>query len=196
MIINQAFLNERLRWEEDFGKGGPLSKLQPSKPCYCIYVGVGQKQSTIARISKILRKPRHLYERRFLDGSKEAPYCFSPLSYSVIVASISSDSALARRWLLLQAWCEICQGLPCGCACLFPGCGFAAADCHVDAEALLPIIAGRGQHLGWARVPLPFGCHAGNAFGFLPARLHLFDVKYHALGGVVCGLAVSAANVE
>ncbi len=93
MIINQAFLNERLRWEEDFGKGGPLSKLQPSKPCYCIYVGVGQKQSTIARISKILRKPRHLYERRFLDGSKEAPYCFSPLSYSVIVASISSDSA-------------------------------------------------------------------------------------------------------
>ena len=92
MIINQAFLNERLRWEEDFGKGA-LSKLQPSKPCFCIYVGVGQKQSTIARISKILRKPRHLYERRFLDGAKEAPYCFSPLSYSVLVASISSDSA-------------------------------------------------------------------------------------------------------
>ena len=93
MIINQAFLNERLRWEEDFGKGGQLSKLQPSKPCFCIYVGVGQKQSTIARITKILRKPRHLYERRFLDGAKEAPYCFSPLNYSVLVASISSDSA-------------------------------------------------------------------------------------------------------
>jgi len=93
MMINQAFLNERLRWEEDFGKGGALSKLQPAKPCFCIYVGVGQKQSTIARITKILRKPRHLYERRFLDSTKEAPYCFSPLSYSVLVASISSDSA-------------------------------------------------------------------------------------------------------
>jgi vacuolar-type H+-ATPase catalytic subunit A/Vma1 len=58
-----------------------------------VYVGVGQKQSTIARMAKILRKPRHLYERRFLDGTKEAPYFFQPLNYSVLVASISSDSA-------------------------------------------------------------------------------------------------------
>ncbi len=93
MILNQAFLNERLRWQEDFGVGSPVSKLQSPKPTYCIYVGVGQKQSTISRIAKILRKPRHLYERRFLDGSKEAPYVFSPINYSIIVASISSDSA-------------------------------------------------------------------------------------------------------
>jgi hypothetical protein len=93
MMINQAFLNERLRWQEDFGAGAAVSKLQPKKACYCIYVGVGQKQSTISRIAKILRKPRHLYERRFLDGTKEAPYFFQPLNYSVIVASISSDSA-------------------------------------------------------------------------------------------------------
>lgn len=93
MILNQSFLNERLRWQEDFGQGAAVSKLQPPKPCFCIYVGVGQKQSTIARIAKILRKPRHLYERRFLDQSKEAPYFFSPINYSIVVASISSDSA-------------------------------------------------------------------------------------------------------
>jgi len=93
MMINQAFLNERIRWQDDFGAGGAVSKLQPKKACYCIYVGVGQKQSTISRIAKILSKPRHLYERRFLDGSKEAPYYFQPIKYSIIVASISSDSA-------------------------------------------------------------------------------------------------------
>lgn len=93
MMLNQAFLNERLRWREDFSPDAPLSKLQSAKPCFCVYVGVGQKQSTIARISKLLRKPRHLYERRYLDNSKEAPYFFSPLNYSIVVASISSDSA-------------------------------------------------------------------------------------------------------
>ncbi len=93
-ILNQSFLNERLRWQEDFPEADlPLNKLQPAKPCYCIYVGVGQKQSTISRVAKILRKPRHLYERRFLDPTKEAPYHFQPINYSVIVASISSDSA-------------------------------------------------------------------------------------------------------
>ncbi len=60
---------------------------------HSILAGVGQKQSTIARIVKILKKPRHLYERRFLDATKEAPFFFSPLNYSVVVASISSDSA-------------------------------------------------------------------------------------------------------
>jgi len=93
-IINQAFLNERLRWAEDYDeKELAPNKLLPPKPCYCIYVGVGQKQSTIARLAKILRKPRHLYERRFLDATKEPPYFFQPINYSIIVASISSDSA-------------------------------------------------------------------------------------------------------
>jgi F0F1-type ATP synthase alpha subunit len=92
-ILNQAFLNERLRWVEDQEGDVAINKLAPAKPCYCIYVGVGQKQSTIARLTKILKKPRHLYERRFLDSSKEAPYYFSPLSYCIMVASISSDSA-------------------------------------------------------------------------------------------------------
>ena len=90
-ILNQAFLNERLRWQEDQPADAAVSKLQPAKPCYCIYVGVGQKQSTIARVAKTLRKPRNLYERRFLPGA--APYNFVPMNYAVIVASISSDSA-------------------------------------------------------------------------------------------------------
>ena len=92
-MINQAFLNERLRWQENYAAGAPAGKLSPKKACYCIYVGVGQKQSTISRIAKILRKPRHLYERRFLDKTKQAPYFFQPMNYSIIVASISSDSA-------------------------------------------------------------------------------------------------------
>jgi len=90
-ILNQAFLNERLRWQEDQPAGTPVSKLQPPKPCFCIYVGVGQKQSTIARVAKILRKPRNLYERRFLSGP--APFNFQPMNYSIVIASISSDSA-------------------------------------------------------------------------------------------------------
>lgn len=89
-ILNQAFLNERLRWQED-NADAAVSKLQPPKPCFCIYVGVGQKQSTIARVAKILRKPRNLFERRFLNGA--APYNFVPMNYSIVVASISSDSA-------------------------------------------------------------------------------------------------------
>jgi F0F1-type ATP synthase alpha subunit len=92
-ILNQSFLNERIRWVEDQEGDVAPNKLTPAKPCFCIYVGVGQKQSTIARLTKILRKPRHLYERRFLDGSKEAPYAFQPINYSILIASISSDSA-------------------------------------------------------------------------------------------------------
>jgi proton translocating ATP synthase F1 alpha subunit len=92
LMLNQAFLNERLRWNED-SEEEQVNKLLPAKPCFCIYVGVGQKQSTIARVAKILRKPRHLYERRFLDDTKEAPFAFQPINYSIVVASISSDSA-------------------------------------------------------------------------------------------------------
>ncbi len=95
LIINQAFLNENLRnilLTDSKTKDAKLNanKLTPKEPCYCIYVGIGQKQSTIARIAKILRKPKHLYERQL---SKERYSYFSPINYSVIVASISSDSA-------------------------------------------------------------------------------------------------------
>ena len=92
LIINQAFYNESIRnnslLEENAEIG--VNKLAPTEPCYSIYVGIGQKQSTIARIAKILRKPRHLYERR---GSKNRSAAFSPLNYTIIIGSISSDSA-------------------------------------------------------------------------------------------------------
>jgi F0F1-type ATP synthase alpha subunit len=93
------------RWAEDYDPSEvPVNKLQPLKPCFCIYVGVGQKQSTIARVAKILRRPRHLFERRFLEAGKEAPYFFQPMNYSIIVASISSDSAplqVGWVWMVL-----------------------------------------------------------------------------------------------
>jgi len=91
LIINQAFLNENIRNNLfKTAKVGKLNKLTPVDPCYCIYVGIGQKQSTIARIAKILRKPKHLYERQLFE--KRVP-TFLPINYSIIVASISSDSA-------------------------------------------------------------------------------------------------------
>jgi proton translocating ATP synthase F1 alpha subunit len=92
LIINQAFLNETLRNSllNTSKNNEKINKLTPKEPCYCIYVGIGQKQSTIARIAKILRKPKHLYERQL---SKERSPAFSPINYSIIVASISSDSA-------------------------------------------------------------------------------------------------------
>lgn len=93
LIINQAFLNETLRnnlFKVAKNSSEKVNKLTPVDPCYCIYVGIGQKQSTIARIAKILRKPKHLYERQL---SQERSPAFSPINYSIIVASISSDSA-------------------------------------------------------------------------------------------------------
>lgn len=93
LMINQAFLNESLRnnlLNINKGKDDKVNKLTPKEPCYCIYVGIGQKQSTIARIAKILRKPKHLYERQLTK--ERSPY-FLPINYSIIVASISSDSA-------------------------------------------------------------------------------------------------------
>jgi len=89
-ILNQSFLNETLRNSLLSNKSGKINALLPTKPCYCIYVGIGQKQSTIARIAKLLRKPRSLFERN-VNSSRSA--VFSALSYSIIVASISSDSA-------------------------------------------------------------------------------------------------------
>jgi F-type H+/Na+-transporting ATPase subunit alpha len=93
LMINQAFLNENLRntlLNTSKTKTEKVNKLTPKEPCYCIYVGIGQKQSTIARIAKILRKPKHLYERQLTQ--ERTPY-FAPMNYSIIVASISSDSA-------------------------------------------------------------------------------------------------------
>jgi F-type H+-transporting ATPase subunit alpha len=92
LMINQAFLNEAVRNNELLGSDANLSsnKLAPKATCYSIYVGIGQKQSTIARISKILKKPRHLYERR---TSTVRSSSFQPMNYSIIIASISSDSA-------------------------------------------------------------------------------------------------------
>jgi len=93
LMINQAFLNENLRnnlLNINKSKEEKVNKLTPKEPCYCIYVVIGQKQSTIARIAKILRKPKHLYE---LQLTKERSPYFSPMNYSIIVASISSDSA-------------------------------------------------------------------------------------------------------
>jgi len=92
LMINQAFYNENIRNNALLGEGfeAYVNKLAPTEPCYSIYVGIGQKQSTIARIAKILRKPRHLYERR---GSKNRSATFQPLNYTVIIGSISSDSA-------------------------------------------------------------------------------------------------------
>jgi F-type H+-transporting ATPase subunit alpha len=92
LMINQAFLNESIRNNlllEDDSKLA-VNKLAPTAPCYSIYVGIGQKQSTIARIVKILKKPRHLYERKV---TKQRSSYFVPMNYSIIIASISSDSA-------------------------------------------------------------------------------------------------------
>jgi proton translocating ATP synthase F1 alpha subunit len=91
LIINQAFINEMLRNAELSGDDSyKNNKIFPQTPCYCIYVGVGQKQSTISRVVKILKKSRHVYERKI--SSKRAAF-FQPLNYSIIIGSISSDSA-------------------------------------------------------------------------------------------------------
>lgn len=91
MMINQAFINELLRNITLLGnKTNQKNLLAPVKPCYCVYVGIGQKQSTIARLAKTLSKPRNLFERS-IDSSRHV--FFRPINYSVIVSSISSDSA-------------------------------------------------------------------------------------------------------
>lgn len=91
MMINQAYLNEesRNRYIRNDSEETP-NLLLPKKPCYCIYVGVGQKQSTIARLAKVLNKPRHLFDRK---TSQKRFSVFRPLNYSVMVASISADAA-------------------------------------------------------------------------------------------------------
>jgi F-type H+-transporting ATPase subunit alpha len=87
LILNQSFINESLRQNKTSVE---KNKLSPQAPCYCVYVGVGQKQSTIARIASVLKTNKHLYERRFDSNRKTF---FKPINYCVIVASVSSDSA-------------------------------------------------------------------------------------------------------
>jgi len=60
LMINQAFLNEAIRNNELLTDDINLrsNKLAPTTACYSIYVGIGQKQSTIARIVKILKKTK------------------------------------------------------------------------------------------------------------------------------------------
>jgi len=88
-ILNQAILNELVRNLYFLNKENTNSLL-PSKVCYCIYVGIGQKQSSISRIVQFLNRSRTLFERK-VDNAR--PIYYSALKYSIIVASISSDAA-------------------------------------------------------------------------------------------------------
>lgn len=92
MMINQGFINELIRNIQLMSsqKERKTNHLLAAKPTYCIYVGVGQKQSTIARMAKVLNKPRNLFERS-IDSSRHIS--FRPLNYSVIVTSTAADSA-------------------------------------------------------------------------------------------------------
>jgi len=89
LILNQSFINETIR--DNLTSNNKIdSKLIPDSPCYCIYVGIGQKQSTISRVARVLSNHRHLYERRISSDRKGF---FKPINYSVVISSISSDSA-------------------------------------------------------------------------------------------------------
>jgi F-type H+-transporting ATPase subunit alpha len=89
LILNQAYINEVIRLSYITNQAAN-NKLVGKLPVYCIYVAIGQKQSTVSRIAKVLSTPRNIFERS-IDSTR--PYCFSALSYSVIVSSISSDAA-------------------------------------------------------------------------------------------------------
>ena len=78
-IISQARQN----------KAAEQGKLQGHKPLYCVYVAIGQKQSNVARVVKILEDA----------GAME---------YTVIVAATASDSAVAQ-YLAPYAGCSIAE---------------------------------------------------------------------------------------
>ena len=91
LIINQSYINELVRFSTfSENENENTNKMTSTKPCYCIYVGIGQKQSTISRIVKILKKNRNYYDRK-ISNYRHAN--FQPLNYSIIVSSISSDAA-------------------------------------------------------------------------------------------------------
>ena len=97
LILNQSYVNETLRHFVKYGDEDSKNEIVnnsvfPKEECYCIYVGIGQKQSTIARLFKVLSEPRHLYDRRYIK-SKNRPISFVPMNYCIIVSSTSSDAA-------------------------------------------------------------------------------------------------------
>jgi F-type H+-transporting ATPase subunit alpha len=97
LILNQSYVNETLRHFVTYGDEESRNEILqnsvfPKEECYCIYVGIGQKQSTIARLYKVLSEPRHVYDRRFMK-SKTRPVSFVPMNYCIIVSSTSSDAA-------------------------------------------------------------------------------------------------------
>lgn len=97
LILNQSYVNETLRHFVNYGDEESRNEIVnnsvfPKEECYCIYVGIGQKQSTIARLFKVLSEPRHIYDRRFIK-SKTRPIPFVPMNYCIIVSSTSSDAA-------------------------------------------------------------------------------------------------------
>lgn len=110
LILNQAYVNETLRHFVKFGDENTISELTnnslfPKEECYCIYVGIGQKQSTIARLVKVLSEPRHIYDRRYMKSTTR-PIPFVPMNYSIIVSSTSSDAA-PLQFLAPYAGCTI-----------------------------------------------------------------------------------------
>lgn len=107
LILNQSFINEVLRNKLWYTELYQKNELFPKKPCYCVYVGIGQKQSTIARIINILSTERFLYERRFFAWKNNLCW-FKPINYSVIVASISSDAA-PLQYLSAYSGCTIAE---------------------------------------------------------------------------------------
>lgn len=112
LILSQAFINETLRMYETYEGNVEYMKknsIFSKEPCYCIYVGIGQKQSTIARIIRNLSQPRHLYDRLYVHTTSEEsprPYLFYPMNYTIVVSSISSDAA-PLQFLAPYAGCTI-----------------------------------------------------------------------------------------
>lgn len=84
-IINQKLLNESITSNFISPQGLHANKSN----LYCIYVAIGQKSSTIARIAKILEK----------EGS---------LPYSIIVSATASDAA-SLQYLAPYAGCTIAE---------------------------------------------------------------------------------------
>jgi len=108
LIINQAYINETIRHFLKYGANTDVilkNKLALTDPCYCIYVGIGQKASTISRLAATLSVPRHLYERKFAESSVR-PVNFQPMNYTVIVSSTSSDAA-PLQYLAPYSGCTI-----------------------------------------------------------------------------------------
>jgi F-type H+-transporting ATPase subunit alpha len=106
LIINQAYLNELLRFmafkEDAFFKD---NNMLITKPCFCSYVGIGQKASTVKRIVKLLSTSRDLFDRRF---NKESFYKFNSLNYTTLVSAAANESA-ALQYLAPYSGCTVSE---------------------------------------------------------------------------------------